>query len=241
MTDNPQETAVDRAERMLIERIIQKVYPPNSELPGERPLSKDLDVARPVLREAFQRLSYKGWLDIQPGRATRVRDYLHEGNINVMVDILDIDPRRGLTFVPDLMHVWIMMAKDYTAIAIHRRSTHALELLQLYESLADTPEACTRAMWQLHRALIDDSENAVYALTFNSFTDLFQRLAVRYYADDQRRASARAFWGELQRAVIANNASGAAVLMQEYLRSVMGFWLAENRRFLNEEEDDDTQ
>lgn len=81
MSELNEERATDRAERHLIEKIVSGTFPPNTDLPGERTLSKDLDLARPALREAMQRLSRDGWLDIQQGKPTRIRDYLKDGNI----------------------------------------------------------------------------------------------------------------------------------------------------------------
>lgn len=222
--DTSQETAVDRAHRLLIERILDGTYPIGSELQGERPLSKELGLARPALREALQRLNQNGWLEISQGRPTRVRDYLRDGNLNILIDLLDLDRQRLAGFLPDLLHMWGVMAHDYTASAFYRDASRIAERLALYGSLADSAEACTQAMWQLHRALIEYGGNVVYGLILNSFADFYQRFARDYYTDPTKRDGARQLWHELYEAAHELDHERAADLMRDYIQSDVAYW-----------------
>jgi GntR family negative regulator for fad regulon and positive regulator of fabA len=113
MSDPKKERATDRAERHLIESIVSGTYPPNTDLPGERTLSKELDIARPALREAMQRLSRDGWLDIQQGKPTRIRDYLKDGNLNILAGLLKADPDLVPNLVPDLLEMWQLLSPHH--------------------------------------------------------------------------------------------------------------------------------
>ena len=218
MSDNEQrETAVDRAHRLLIERILDGSYPIGTELPGERPLSKELGVARNALREATQRLSHDGWLDISQGRATRVRDYLRDGNLNTLIDLLSLNQNQPMTFVPDLLQMWSLLAHHYTAQAVQNEPKRVAERLDLYGALEDTPEACAQAMWQLHRALIDYCGNVVYGLIFNSFADFYQRLAQLHYQDPANRDNVRDMWQSLCIATRELDDNRAAEIMSAYI------------------------
>jgi GntR family negative regulator for fad regulon and positive regulator of fabA len=212
-----QESATDRAHRMLIERILDQTYPIGAEIPGERILSKELGLARNALREALQRLNHNGWLEIHQGRPTRVRDYRRDGNLTILLDLLKVE-RMPLNFVPDLLHMWALLAHDYTELAVRNDHTRIAERLELYESLADEPEACARAMWQLHRALIDYAGNQVYGLLFNSFAQLHERLSVMGFEDPVRRDDARALWAALYDAVLIMDEQQAAELVADYIR-----------------------
>ncbi len=75
------------AENRLVEAILDGTFPINSNLPPERELSESLGVTRPTLREALQRLSRDGWIEIHHGRATRVKDYWREGNLLILTAI----------------------------------------------------------------------------------------------------------------------------------------------------------
>ncbi|MEM6529889.1 MAG: GntR family transcriptional regulator, partial [Chloroflexota bacterium] len=222
--EDRQETAVDRAHRLLIERIVTGTYPIGTDLPGERTLSKDLGVARNALREALQRLGHNGWLEISQGRATRVRDYLREGNLKILVDLLHIDHTQTRSFVPHLLHMWSLLAHDYTAQAVRNEPERLAERLELYASLTDNAEAATRAMWQLHRTLIDYCGNVAYGLIFNSFADFYMRLAQQYYQLPENRERARAMWGELYNAVTEKDTDRATELVHAYIRSSMNYW-----------------
>ncbi|MFZ4813897.1 MAG: GntR family transcriptional regulator [Phototrophicaceae bacterium] len=221
---NAQEKAVDRAHRLLIERILDGTYPIGFELPGERILSKDLGLARNILREALQRLSQNGWLEISQGRATRVRDYQREGNINILIDLMAVNPSQRLDFVPQLLRMWALLATDYTAAAVRREPGQIIDRLRLYDALSDSPEACTQATWQLHRALIDYSGNVVYGLIFNSFADFYQRLALHYYTDPIKRQQARAFWRVLTEAARQLDAVRAAQLVHAEILADTDYW-----------------
>jgi len=71
----PVQKPAEMAESRLLEAILSGHFPINSNLPGERELAAQIGVTRPTLREALQRLARDGWLDIQHGKPTRVRDY----------------------------------------------------------------------------------------------------------------------------------------------------------------------
>lgn len=222
--DDQQEKAVDRAHRLLIERIVTGEYPIGSDLPGERTLSKDLGVARNALREALQRLGAGGWLEISQGRATRVRDYLRDGNLNILIDLLGIDQIQPVAFVPDMLQMWSLLARDYTAKAVQREPSRVIERLDLYTSLADSPEASTQAMWQLHRALLDYCGNTVYGLIFNSFAGFYQQLALKHFQHEANRERARQMWHDLRAATIAMQPDEAATIVSDYLRRSEGQW-----------------
>ena len=53
----------------------------------ERELAGQLGVTRPTLREALQRMARDGWIKIQHGRSTRVRNFWREGNLGVLSGI----------------------------------------------------------------------------------------------------------------------------------------------------------
>ena len=80
----PIQKPAETAEQRLLDAILCGHFAVNSSLPGERDLAEQVGVTRPTLREAMQRLARDGWLDIQHGKPTRVRDYWLEGNMGVL-------------------------------------------------------------------------------------------------------------------------------------------------------------
>ena len=158
------EKASNRAERQLVEGMIAGTYPSGSALPGERDLCKQLGVARPALREALQRLARDGWLDIQQGKPTQVNGFMRDGNLNVLINLLQVDITLLPDFVPNLLEIWSLLAPGYAAEAIARQPQEVARLLYGFRGLADRPSPFARAQWRLHRALIDLCGNPVYGL-----------------------------------------------------------------------------
>ncbi|HNT54628.1 MAG TPA: GntR family transcriptional regulator, partial [Anaerolineaceae bacterium] len=114
MSWEPQLPPAELAESRLITAILDGTYPVNSNLPAERELAGLLGVTRPTLREVLQRLACDGWVAIQHGRSTRVRDYCCEGNIAVLGAMARHQAQMPPDFVPNLLQVRTLLAPAYT-------------------------------------------------------------------------------------------------------------------------------
>jgi GntR family negative regulator for fad regulon and positive regulator of fabA len=111
------------AEKSLILAIINDDYPPGSILPAERELASKLGVTRPTLRETLQRLERDGWLNIQQGKSTRVNDYWKEGGLNVLNALVQHSEKLPPDFIPNLLHVRLVLAPAYTRQAVENSPT----------------------------------------------------------------------------------------------------------------------
>ncbi len=222
--ETTREKASDRAERLLIEGIVDGTYPADSDLPGERDLSKELGVGRPALREAVQRLSRDGWLTIQQGKPTRVNDYLQNGNANVLIELLRSNVAPAANVVSNLLEIWALMAPAYTRTAVEHEPKDVAVLLFGYRGLAERPGPYARAQWRLHSTLIEASGNPIYGLILNSFYDFFDRLAINYYAMPGTRAEARIFWELLYNAAVQEEPEKAAEAMEEQMGLIQTHW-----------------
>jgi GntR family negative regulator for fad regulon and positive regulator of fabA len=218
------ERASDRAERQLIEKIVRGEYPPNTDLPGERVLSKDLDIARPVLREAMQRLSHDGWLDIQQGKPTRIRDYLKDGNINILAGLLKADRDLIPNLVPDLLEMWQLLAPQYTKSSVRRVPGLLHDLLESYNHVPDEAETYAKCMWDLHHMLISYCDNLIYGLLFNTFEEFYHQLATYYYTDPEHRELARKLWAGLVPSIESLDTETASQQIFSFLSNTTDFW-----------------
>src|SRR5512143_3317361 len=100
---NPIRKPAEIAEWRLLEAILSGRFAVHSSLPGERDLAAQIGVTRPTLREALQRLARDGWLDIQQGKPTRIRDYWQEGNLGVLSILAQMPAQQTPDFVADLL------------------------------------------------------------------------------------------------------------------------------------------
>ncbi len=205
------------AEQRLLEAILSGHFAVNSYLPGERDLAAQIGVTRPTLREALQRLARDGWLDIQHGKPTRIRDYWQEGNMGVLSILAQMPTQQTPDFVAHLLEIRVLLAPTYTRQAMEQASSEIAALLTRYVDLEESPVAFAAADWELHFLLTQRATNPIFRLLLNSFHDLYQIMGEHYFASTENRKRSRAYYAEL-----LNCAKKGAFLKAETLtRAVM--------------------
>jgi GntR family negative regulator for fad regulon and positive regulator of fabA len=205
------------AEEALVTAILDGTYPPGSTLPGERDLAAQLGVTRPTLREALQRLACEGWLTIQQGKATEVRDYWREGGLGVLGALVRYGEQLPPDFIPKLLEVRLALAPAYTRAAVERAAETIVDCLASASTLDNSPEAFAAFDWTLHHTLTVASCNPIYTLILNGFVGFYEEMACLYFALPQARAASRAFYDALLGAAQRGDAAKA----EEITRSVM--------------------
>jgi len=211
-------------ETRLIGAILDGRFPVKSNLPAERELSTQLGVTRPTLREALQRMARDGWLEIHHGRSTRVRDYWLEGNLGVLGAIARHQNHIPPDFVPNLLAVRQSLAPAYTRAAVERQPMLVADLLKDYLDLYDTPQIFALADWELHHHLTIASGNPVFTLILNGFSDLYRRMALKYFALPEARAHSRDFYRDLLAAARAEDPDTAESITRRVMADSLDLW-----------------
>ena len=193
----PLQKPAEIAEQRLLDAILSGHFAVNSYLPGERDLAAQIGVTRPTLREALQRLARDGWLDIQHGKPTRVRDYWQEGNMGVLSMLAQMPSQQTPDFVAHLLEIRILLAPAYTRQAMETASSEIAALLATYENIEDTPAAFAGADWELHHLLTLRAANPIFRLLLNSFQSLYQVMGEHYFAPAKNRERSRIYYAEL--------------------------------------------
>jgi GntR family negative regulator for fad regulon and positive regulator of fabA len=205
------------AEKSLILAILNEDYPPGSVLPAERELASKLGVTRPTLRETLQRLERDGWLTIQQGKPTRVNDYWIEGGLNVLNALVQFTGKIPPDFVPNLLHVRLVLAPAYTRQAVENSPDQVLECLREYMNLNDFPKDFASFDWRLHHTLTIASGNPIFTLILNGFAGFYEQMACIYFMQTNARKESREYYQLLYEAAIHND----AILAENITRSVM--------------------
>jgi GntR family transcriptional regulator, negative regulator for fad regulon and positive regulator of fabA len=185
------------AEHRLLEGILTGHFPINSNLPAERDLSDQINVTRPTLRVALQRLARDGWLEIQQGKPTRVRDYWREGSLAVLSVLAQNPANQSSDFIAHLLEIRILLAPAYVRQAIQTSSTGIANLLEGYRSLEDSPAAFTHADWELHRLMTQSATNPVFQLLLNGFRNLYLLAGEQYFNSVECRQHSRGYYRSL--------------------------------------------
>ncbi len=212
------------AEERVIDAILDGTFPINSHLPGERELSDQLGVTRPTLRETLQRLARDGWVEIQHGKSTRVRDYWREGRLGVLNAMSERPQQLPEKFIPDLLNVRLAMAPMYTALAVTNAPDKVLEQLNNRHTLADLPDRYAHFDWDLQHQMTLLSENAIFTLIFNSFKTLFLNLAPLYFTPPEAREHSLAYYEALAEAAQGHDPEAAAALTQTIMEESLYYW-----------------
>ena len=212
------------AETRLLEAILDGTFPIDSTLPGERDLAAQIGVTRPTLREALQRLARDGWLDIQHGKPTRVRDYWHEGSLAVLGVLATSPQGKSPDFVAYLMEIRLLLAPTYTRQALEAGSNDILALLKRASQLDQDPAAFVQFDWDLHSLLTQRAENPVFRLLLNSFEGLYVSIAQRYFSLVECRQHSYHFYAALRDCIERGNLCDAEDLSRRIMAESLELW-----------------
>jgi len=215
-------------ETRLIEAILEGFFPVNSYLPGERELADALGVTRPTLRETLQRMERDGWIEINHGKPTRVRDYWKEGSLGVLNALACHPNFLPDNFIPNLLTVRLAMAPTYTAMAVEKAPEEIIHLLERRHHLPDDPQSFAQFDWQVHHVLTRLSENPVFVMILNGFQDLYLHLAPFYFAIPAARQHSINYYQDLSHAAFQRDQNQAKKLTEKVMRESMSFWLQVN-------------
>ncbi len=212
------------AEKRIIEGILEGEFSIHAELPAERQLATRLGVTRPTLREALQRLQRDGWVEIRQGKPTRVRNYWQEGNLGVLAAIAQSSKSLPTDFIPNLLKVRVLLAPEYTYLAVQKHPEVLLAFLSNHHHLEDSAEAFASFDWELHHHLTVLSDNPVFTLILNGFKDLYLPMACVYFSRNEARQHSRRFYLRLEQAVQARDEASASLIARQVMQDSVSLW-----------------
>jgi len=215
---------LDYTESALVKAVLDETFPIGSRLPGERKLAEMLGVTRPTLREALRRLERDGWFTVMHGKATVVNDYWKDGRMNVLSNLVQHADAMPPNFVVNLLQVRADIAPSYTYAAVCYHSDEMAALFQQGIHLPDTPEAFAEFDWQLHRALTIASENPIYTLIMNGFTDFYENMAQRYFLSAPARSRSRIFYQTMVDLIAQQDLMQVETAVRDMMQDSIDLW-----------------
>ena len=215
---------METAEHRLIARILDGTYSIGMRLPPERDLAAQLGVTRPTLREAMRHLEQEGWLRVQHGKPTLVRDFWHEGGLGVLTRIISHQGVIHSDFITNLLELRLLIAPTYTREAVD----HQPVLIQMCFAKRPLPDADAAAYaafdWMLQRTITAASGNVIFPLLLNGFADFYEHMALIYFQPIEARAASADYYDALNDAVQQRDSAAAFTLTQDVMRLSMDYW-----------------
>jgi len=161
--------------RQLHDKIVRRELAPGAALPSERTLSAQLGVNRGAVREAIKRLQQAGLVIVRHGGNHTVRDYLSDGGLELLPDlVLNAQGRLDAAVVGSIMALRSVLAPELAAAAARRPNAPLADQLDAMVSRMRGQRADLKALqaqalawWQL---LAENAGNVAFRLAFNSLS-----------------------------------------------------------------------
>jgi GntR family transcriptional regulator, negative regulator for fad regulon and positive regulator of fabA len=216
----PKEHAVNQ----LLTLILNNTFPPESVLPGERELAKQIGVTRQTLREVLQRLESEGWVTIAHGKPTVVNDYWQEGGHGILSSIAGYAEYLPRDFVRDLTEYRIFTTPVMTEKAAAHRPETLLAHLDSAEHLEDTADAFVKFDWRLQWLSARYSGNKIFPLMLNDYTDMFHRLGRQYFSYPYSREASLQYYRDLTDAIRAES-DNIREIVETVMQNSLDIWV----------------
>ena len=188
-------------EKILVTAILDGTYSRGRALPNERSLAEQMGVTRPTLRETLQRLAGEGWITINHGKPTVVNDYWQEGGLRLLGTLSKYSDYLPNDFIIHLLDVRLTMLPSIAGRAARFQPEILLNCLAEARYLAEDAKAFSDFDWKLQMLMAGNSQNPVFSLILNDFTQIFASMARHYLDLNTARQASRTFYRELSRAI----------------------------------------
>src|SRR5690348_6479207 len=85
---------------------------PGQALPAERKLAEVLGVSRPAVREALQRLSQAGLIEVRQGDTTTVRDFRRHAGLDLLPRLLLLGGTLDLKVIASILEARLLVGRQ---------------------------------------------------------------------------------------------------------------------------------
>jgi GntR family transcriptional repressor for pyruvate dehydrogenase complex len=172
------ESLSDSVYRQLSDKILRHELAAGDALPAERELSEALQVNRGAVREAIKRLQQAGLVAVRQGGNHVVRDYLSEGGLELLPNLLvDKQGRLNGAVVRSILAMRSSLAPDIAAAAAKKGGKALADELDALLAQMRLDSGDSRAL-QTHaltywKKLVERGGNIAFRLAFNSMSKTY--------------------------------------------------------------------
>jgi DNA-binding FadR family transcriptional regulator len=192
---------------------------PGDRLPSEASLSKNLNVSRTVVREAFRSLAAMRIIDLAAGKRATVASLDH-GAMGLMIEHGVHTDQIGIQQIYDVRRT--IETRIVTLAALRRSDAEAQEILALARAMPEAaahPENVMERDLEFHLALARASKNLVFSLIIGAFQGITrQTWPIGWRSRTTPEARERMFLTheEIAQAVAGGDPAAGALAMERH-------------------------
>ncbi len=150
---------------------------PGAPLPSERRLAELLGVSRPAVREALQRLSAAGLVEVRQGDTTTVRDYRRYGGLDLLPRLLVSGGELDLAVARSILEARLAIGPTVAHLAARRRTDEVVDALRGHVAALGATEdqvARQRIALDYWEVVVDAADSITFRLMFNSLRAAYE-------------------------------------------------------------------
>lgn len=218
----PPQTTADLVVERLAGVIKSRQLAAGERLPGEHELVEQLQVSRPILREALARLQSMGLVDIQRGRGTFVGTATSLANcVRLLRSAVTISPQELLSYAEFRSAIEVQAARQ----AAERATDEDIaKLSALLKQLDNDELPYTQALeldFAFHRKLIDIGGNPLMRNMIEVIYEFVLTQMARTTSSPKENQLGRRLHKAILRAVKEHDPDAAAKAMQQHMQVVL--------------------
>ena len=211
-------------EHHLLTAILGGKYPPGTVLPAERQLAELIGVTRPTLRETMHKMAREGWLDINHGKSTIVKDYMKEGGMGVLSTIARFTDNIPENFVEHFLKVRCVILPSISRMALNNQPVLLKNYLAQSQHLEDKSENYTDYDWNLQLNMATYSGNFFFRVIMNDFDFMYRKLALEYFQSKKTRQVSLKYYCELLELVRKKDGKGVEKRVGKVMDDALRLW-----------------
>jgi len=217
----PRQSLVDVVAERIRGLIDREHLAPGERLPGELALVAQLQVSRPVLREAISRLESVGLLTVRRGRGIFVGD---KGSLTSCIRLvrtaMSISAKELIRFAELRMAIEIHAARRAAQTATPEQLAELEELCRAIDREENDHIEAIQADFQFHQKIVEITGNELMINVMQVLHEFVMAGMVHTTPQPRNRANSRVLHGRILDAIRAGDADAAETAMKVHMASV---------------------
>jgi DNA-binding FadR family transcriptional regulator len=226
-------SVADQVYEQILGDVLGGEFAAGAALPSERRLAEVFGVSRPVIREALQRLTQAGLVEVRQGDTTKVRDLRRHAGLDLLPRLLVSRGAVDVAVVRSILEARLHVGPKVAALAAERsgrRLEAALSDAVRALEAAPGPVAAQRHALVFWDHVVDGADSIAFRLMFNSLRAAYEPALAALSAVMAPEVADTDAYRRLAAAIVAGDADAARRAAEDLLSPATALFLTAIRR-----------